>query len=303
MMRDRSSKATARLSKYNFLSQAFSQMRTSYGGHINNREFEEEHQPVAVPVAVSAAPENQNGDRSYHDSMVLSSYDNSNNAAANSSTIPALPTTIPTTPTTPTTAALVGNRPRQQVQPKKYQMYSMYNNSTTSNALAPLPQHLSPGASGFFDNSNRESTVTVGTLHAPLFLSQHHQNPTPSSSTSIPSTPLPSPPLPPLSSQQQQKRGVYTPNLALLDGTESIVSDVSQYSNTVPSPLRQQQQMSTPVSYRQETPTRQQQQSPMMTVTRQDTPTGHHPLNTNNTTNATATSNNNSSANKPYPFF
>jgi hypothetical protein len=215
MMKERGSKAGARLSKYNFLSQAFSQMRTSYGGggvlsqQFDPQQAEELQQRLAYPplsppppTTQPAAPEllhsKTTGDRSYHDSMVLSPYELSNNTTNNA---------------TARTEKQEQQKPRQQQA--KYQMYSMYNNST-SDALSPIPPP-SATASTFFD-ANRESTMTVGTLHAPLFLSQHQQNPTPTS--------------PPVN---KHHRVVYAPNLALniTDGSESVVSDVSQY-NTFP---------------------------------------------------------------------
>lgn len=184
----------ARLSKYNFLSQAFSQMRTSYGGQALQQNHASEEEPKAYFQNQPAAPEpsfdkKNNGEvvnRSYHDSMVLSPYEFAGNQYSDNR-----------------------NNPKT-----KYQMYSMYNSSTDSggvrsgSALAQQQQQQQHSTSTFFD-PNRESTMTVGTLHAPLFHQQHQHNPTP----------------PPFN-KNLYTSGVITPSM----DRDSVISDVSQYS-------------------------------------------------------------------------
>lgn len=188
----------ARLSKYNFLSQAFSQMRTSYGGQaLQQNHASGEEEPKAYFQDQPAAPEpsfdkkNSNGaevNRSYHDSMVLSPYEFAGNQYSDNR-----------------------NNPKT-----KYQMYSMYNSSTDSgagvrsgSALAQQQQQQQQHSTSTFFDPNRESTMTVGTLHAPLFHQQHQHNPT----------------IPPFN-KNLYTSGVITPSM----DRDSVISDVSQYS-------------------------------------------------------------------------
>lgn len=183
----------ARLSKYNFLSQAFSQMRTSYGGQALQQNHASEEEPKAYFQNQPAAPEpsfdkKNSGavvNRSYHDSMVLSPYEFAGNQYSD----------------------------HNNNQKNKYQMYSMYNSSADSGGIrsgssALTQQQQQRSTSTFFD-PNRESTMTVGTLHAPLFHQQHQLNP----------TPLPF-------NKNLYTSGVITPSM----DRDSVISDVSQYS-------------------------------------------------------------------------
>jgi hypothetical protein len=142
-----------RLSKYNFLSQAFSQMRTSYVD-----------QPARSPSAASSQKE-----------LVIK-------------------------------------------KPKKYQMYSMYQDS---GELAGPPKTPPPAVttnSYIPGDPTRESTVTVGTLHAPLLLHNHRGTPSPG---------LP---------KQSPLKMVHR---------DSVVSEVSEYSTFPTSPIPP----STPTKY------------------------------------------------------
>lgn len=170
----------ARLSKYNFLSQAFSQMRTSYAGeNANNMSMN--------ATTTTTASKSLNTDTNHnHDSMVL-----------------------------------------PHDKPKKYQMYQQHQDSSSDNMLFPSPPSLPPNAASttsfYFDpntTATRESTMTVGTLHASLFHKQQTSTPSPTS----------------LSSPVRQKQ--YTSHLTVSPAidADSVVSDVSQYSSKQSSP-------------------------------------------------------------------
>jgi hypothetical protein len=112
----------ARLSKYNFLSEAFSQMRSSYGGisqqtnytttNSNDNRFEDQ------PISMVAAPQPiQKSDRFYRDSMVLP-YNRDISADMYSIPTDANRTSPPSPPihTREPTAALGSLHPSRQVQ-------------------------------------------------------------------------------------------------------------------------------------------------------------------------------------------
>lgn len=178
----------ARLSKYNFLSQAFSQMRTSYAGDNNNAIS------MNATTTVSKPP---NTDPTHnHDSMVLP-YD----------------------------------------KPKNHPMYQQQQGSSFENMSFPSPPPPIPASTSSFFNPNtttatttRESTMTVATLHAPLFRQhQQHQQGTPPPSS--PSS---------LSVVTARQKQPYSSRLAVSPTSptrtagidaDSVVSDVSQYSS------------------------------------------------------------------------
>ena len=169
----------ARLSKYNFLSQAFSQMRTSYAvENSNNIPMND----TTTTTTTASKPLNTDTNLNY-DSMVL-----------------------------------------PHDKPKKYQIYQQHQDSSSDNmsfsSPPPLPPNAASTTSFYFEpNTNttatRESTMTVGTLHAPLFHKQQRSTPSPIS----------------LSSPTRQKQ--YTSHLAVSPTIDAnnVVSDVSQYSS------------------------------------------------------------------------
>lgn len=168
----------ARLSKYNFLSQAFSQMRTSYAG--------DNHNAISMN-ATTTAPKSLNTDPVHnHDSMVL-----------------------------------------PHDKPKNHAMYQQQQQGASFDTMAfpsPPPIPAMESTSSFFDpNTTRESTMTVATLHAPLFR-QQRGTPSPSS----------------LSVATASQRQPYAAHLAVSPTSpirtagidvDSVVSDVSQYSS------------------------------------------------------------------------
>lgn len=130
-----------RLSKYNFLSQAFTQMRTSYV--TNNHQTNENNQ------------------------------------------------LRPKSPTTMSSGMPVTSQKVNTNKPKKYQMYSMYQDS--NNELMQIPPPAVHSTNSFIPGDpTRESTMTVGTLHAPLFLKNRN---TPSPTGSLPNPRLAKSPL------------------------------------------------------------------------------------------------------------
>ncbi|GAN11151.1 CST complex subunit STN1 [Mucor ambiguus] len=176
----------ARLSKYNFLSQAFSQMRTSYAGDNHNAISMNATTTVTAPKTLNTDPTHN------HDSMVL-----------------------------------------PHDKPKNHPMYQQQDASFQSLSFPsppPLPIPAMASTSSFFDpNTTRESTMTVATLHAPLFRQHQYQQqrgtPSPSSLSEAATVKLKQP---------------YTSHLAVpptspirtagIDA-DSVVSDVSQYSS------------------------------------------------------------------------
>lgn len=136
-----------RLSKYNFLAQAFSQMRESYAGvPKSHNDMDEEAMPKPTPLHT------KDSHRTFHDSMVLTKYD-------------------------------------------------------FEDAKRPLsiPETIVSAKSGTITTDIRESTMTVGTLHAPLFKNNGLHHPMPSRSNT------------PLLYQSIHNR-------------DSVVSDVSQFT-------------------------------------------------------------------------
>jgi hypothetical protein len=135
-----------RLSKYNFLSQAFSQMRNSYGGDVamsqqsnytthtnsNDNSFKDQ------PISMIAAPQPTKADRSYRDSMVLPHHNNKDISTSTAN--------------------------------NNYSMYTTTDSNLDVNRTSPPAPARS--TTSFFHDPTRESTITVGTLHAPLFHQQ-----------------------------------------------------------------------------------------------------------------------------------
>ncbi|KAI8889352.1 hypothetical protein K501DRAFT_282285 [Backusella circina FSU 941] len=115
-----------RLSKYNFLAQAFSQMRESYvGGGGGTTQKLHDLDGDDEPRLPKPLHTKNSSHRTFHDSMVLTQYD-----FEDAKNPPSIPSTIPSTP------------------------------------------------------DIRESTITVATLHAPLF-KNHQHHPMPRSNTPL----------------------------------------------------------------------------------------------------------------------
>ncbi|KAL9554984.1 hypothetical protein MBANPS3_002552 [Mucor bainieri] len=189
----------ARLSKYNFLSQAFSQMRTSYAGDHPNAISMHPTTTTGTTTATTV-PKSLNTDPMHnHDSMVL-----------------------------------------PHDKPKNHPMYQQQQGASFESMSFPSPPPPPPplpvpamaSTSSFFDPNTattRESTMTVATLHAPLFRQhqQQQQRGTPS-------------PLSSLSVATVRQKQPYASHLAVSPTSpirtagidaDSVVSDVSQYSS------------------------------------------------------------------------